>query len=373
MPHGNGRIYKDSSTTPPGGISIADIQAVIVSGKNDIKSLALSSKINPDALFKPYECDGGPENPNFATGGPDGMYGYSIPNTTGHLMDIYNKLWTFNPPVSFGRFDDFDCYNHVPRFSSNPWGLSVTETPSTLYCSFQWGGPAEYVCPRNMALFADCYPAVAIFATGANGDWELRYAVASNTKIGVTNGALIQVVKSGIDLTPGVVGGTVVLVPFISAIYFTETTDIQDLNMRKWNWNYQANQCYFLEGTEPQVAPYTINVTRAATRAASNVIRISGTVTNNTDTAQNVVFYPLFRFYDALEGTGNILFDAMEYTTGVNPLFSQTVQAGATVSWEFFLTNGDGSSLADVLSLLVQMHSPVTSTADTTAITINIS
>lgn len=373
MPHGNGRIYKDSSTTPPRGISIADIKAVINSSKNDIKSLALSSNINPDALFKPFEGAGGPSNPDFASGGPDGMYGYTIPNTTGNLMDIYNKLWTFNPPVSFGRFGDFDRYNHVPRFASNAWGLNVTETSTTLYCSFFWGGPEEFVCPRNMAIFADCYPAVAIFATDSNGDWELRHAEASNTKIGITNGALIQVSKSGIDLTPGIVGGTVVLVPFISAIYFSATTDIQDLNMRKWNWNYKTNQCYYLEGTAPQVAPFTIDVTRVATRVASNVIRISGTVTNNTDTAQSVIFYPLFRFYDALEGTGNVLFDAMEYTAGVNPLFDQTVQAGATVSWEFFLTNGEGSSLTDVLSLIVQMHSPVTSTADTTVITINIS
>ena len=153
MPHGNGRIYKDSSTTPPGGISIADIQAVIVSGKNDIKSLALSSKINPDALFKPYEGDGGPENPNFATGGPDGMYGYSIPNTTGHLMDVYNKLWTFNPPVSFGRFDDFDCYNHVPRFSSNPWGLSVTETPSFV-ATGPWSSSKCRSVSRSFSIFS---------------------------------------------------------------------------------------------------------------------------------------------------------------------------------------------------------------------------
>lgn len=374
MSHSNGRIYKETVGGVKYGISIADIQATIGSSKNDIKALCQDSGINPDSLYKPYEY-ANPFIPGFANGGPDGMFGYTIPNTTGNLMDIYNTMWAFNPPTTWGRLDDFENYDHNPRYANNQWGLTLIETSSTLRCSLTWSGPERFVCPYRMPLFADCYMAVAIFAgynAGGTAGWEFRYADCCQDKIGTVGGALIEIAKTDVDLTPVAQGTPVVLVPFIAQFLFRKTTNIADLNMRKWNINYKYAQFRFVEGTEPEVGPFKINLTRTATRPATFNIRISGTVVNNTNEAQTCVFYPLYRFYDGLDGTGNVLYDAMTYQAGT-PQFNDTLAANETRTWEMFLTNNTGSSLEAVKSVMVQMHSPISSLADTTVIAINIS
>ena len=335
MSHSNGRIYKETVGGVKYGISIADIQATIGSSKNDIKALCQDSGINPDSLYKPYEY-ANPFIPGFANGGPDGMFGYTIPNTTGNLMDIYNTMWAFNPPTTWGRFENYD---HNPRYANYQWGLTLIETSSTLRCSLTWSGPERFVCPYRMPLFADCYMAVAIFAgynAGGTAGWEFRYADCCQDKIGTVGGALIEIAKTDVDLTPIAQGTPVVLVPFIAQFSFRKTTNIADLNMRKWNINYKYAQFRFVEGT------------------------------------QTCVFYPLYRFYDGLDGTGNVLYDAMTYQAGT-PEFNDTLTANETRTWDMFLTNNTGSSLEAVKSVMVQMHSPISSLADTSVIIINIS
>ena len=53
MPHSNGRIYIDTSGTTPVGISIADIQQTLGSGKNDIGGLIRSGKVKWAPKYKP--------------------------------------------------------------------------------------------------------------------------------------------------------------------------------------------------------------------------------------------------------------------------------------------------------------------------------
>jgi len=319
--------------------------------------------INPDALFRPYELST-VDNPSHQVGGPNKDYGRIIPFTRDNLAEIYSELWGFRKPQTWFRILDFENYSHSPRFADNAWGLSLTETSSTFYCNLSWGGPEKFLCPRNMQLFQDCYMAVAILAANAQGNMELRYAVSSTAKISQVSGALIQINKADVNLTPGVIGGTVVLIPFISEYQITATTDKDALNgIGKWNINYKTPQYVYLEGTAPVQAPYHISVT-SLVRVASNVIQIGGVVENNTDQVQNVLFYALYRMYDGLDGTGNIIFDAMTYQSGINPQVSFSLPANGTQSFTMNLTNGQGTSLEAVKSVLFRLHSPSDSSVD---------
>lgn len=372
MPHSNGRIYIDTTTTPHQGIDVqGDIAKVLGRNTGDVGQLCKdvyadgtpANRINPDALFRPYELST-PGNPNQQTGGPNGDYGRIIPFTRDNLIDIYRELWGFRVPQTFFRALDFNEYDHTPRFADNPWGMTLTETSTTFYCNFTWDGPDRFTSPRKMSLFQDCYMSVAIYASDSQGRMELRYAVSSNTKISVVSGALIQIVKSAVDLTPGVIGGTVVLIPFISEYQIAATTNIEDTTgIGKWNINYNSPQYVYLEGTAPVQAPYTIRVT-SLRRVASNVIQIGGTVTNETQSSQNVLFYALYRMYEGLNGTGDVFFDAMTYTSGVNPQMQFTLAAGASQEFTMNLTNGQGTSIEAVQSVLFKLHSPSDSTVD---------
>ena len=106
-----GRIYRETvSGVTYGVVDPSDVGPIIGSSSTDIATLCTHSSINPDALFKPYEHTN-PDNPNFATGGPDGKYGFTIPSGEDYDWrgpSFRNELWEFNPPETWFNLIEFD-------------------------------------------------------------------------------------------------------------------------------------------------------------------------------------------------------------------------------------------------------------------------
>lgn len=334
------KLYVDTSVTPHRGITLSEIERVLgdytcrnAQGRPDLGLLCKSKNINPDSLFKPYEC-AGPINPDFLTGGPDGQYGYNIPMVqSGDVFQLRNALWTFNPPQSMFRALDFSNYHHGVKYAANAWGLSVTETSSTVMCSFDFGGADGLVCPRNMKLFENAYAAVAIYGGDsiAAGLTMLRVQCGS-AEIGSAAGELITVHKSDYDTSCS----TLILVPFISEYHFTDGSDVSAIGTwKKWSFNYKSSQAKDL--ALPPTIRYTPELT--AVLESGYACRITPTLTNNTSNTIMTSAYLLYRLREGLDATGNVLYDAYTYNAGVNP------------SWNGIVLPGDGSLVLNSRSI----------------------
>ena len=108
MPHQDGLIYKNSSSTPKQGVSIADIQQTLGSGKNDIGSLVTSGKVN--AFSKVHPQDVNHIAPASSTERVNMQYGITIPEYLNQSsLSGTNAKWTYKKG-SWYRLDDFDGY-----------------------------------------------------------------------------------------------------------------------------------------------------------------------------------------------------------------------------------------------------------------------
>ncbi len=355
-----GRIYRPTSGGTTYGISTKDVRTILGVTEHNLGGLNIDSHINPDALFKPY--DGSGINDTFLQGGPDGLYGYNIPNTQGHLTDIYRQRWSFNTPSQRGLLlGAFENYNHLVSYNENPWGLTVVDSGTSLYCSFSWGGPAEFVCPKNMAIFQSCYMGVAIYAGSS-----FRYAVTHNDTIGNSTGCLITILKNDVNLVPDTVGEAVVLIPFIIGSQIAATTNIADIiGQTKWNINFRSFQHYTISGSEV-LRDFTFSFESTAIRESGYTILLTVYVTNNGSTAQSTAFYPLWKAYQLVTAGGttykDLLMDRSDYhsSDGSTPSTStSSIAAGATQTYTIRITTAaEGVNTSDIDVLDLRIYSP---------------
>lgn len=134
MAHTNTKIYVDQSTDPDTGISIADIQTVLGSGRNDIGGLITYGNINENSVRKPVRSSG-----LASVAGTEALlaaanYGWEIVQKAAGggtasflntLDNCYNNdipFWKYNKPRGLNgggqgvhewyRFLDFNGYRH---------------------------------------------------------------------------------------------------------------------------------------------------------------------------------------------------------------------------------------------------------------------
>ncbi len=131
MSNQNGRIYIDTSTTPHKGISIADIQTVLGSQRNDIGGLITYGAVNMWARYKPikWSTSGSPvffpqeAHPSDWNKGIDGDYGI-VSNSFSQVSGLYSAIdgdlngWSYVKDGIVFRFRDFDGYYH---YAPNPF------------------------------------------------------------------------------------------------------------------------------------------------------------------------------------------------------------------------------------------------------------
>lgn len=187
MANANGIIYIDTSTTPPQGVEIADIQAVVASSRSDIGALVENGDIQPWAKYKPVrlalldttgqmEEDTANHIMKWKAGAnwwraSDGFCGFAIPAYASAAdLDGETDAWEYERPTGGistqpFRFPDFNLYDHN---SILPFELRLPDY------SIVGGAPIAQIvydpdpATYNLALtdiggFADCYFGVAAF------------------------------------------------------------------------------------------------------------------------------------------------------------------------------------------------------------------
>lgn len=141
MPQANGKIWADVVDGVKRGISLADVALCLGENSLDDKTLCMSPKINPYALYAPRWSDrpglelnkegfrtiqgyggaGAPTSPNQAISYIAVNYGVYVPRVSGlHNSDIWYARqipWTIRRPDanSFGCINHFDGYNHAVK------------------------------------------------------------------------------------------------------------------------------------------------------------------------------------------------------------------------------------------------------------------
>ena len=350
----NGRIYRETvSGVPYGVVDPDDVGPIIGTAATLFDVLCTHPNINPDALFKPYEHPN-PGNPNFYTGGDDGKFGYTIPTSTAGITGaaFWDALWAFNPPQTWFNLTEFDGYNHKVHYEDHPWGMTLTETLSDLKCSFNWYRPSsyasEFVSPKSIPLFQNCYPAVAIIRGSSGSGWELRYVKTSPNAVGSTVGALIEIAQSDFDHTIITTGHSLVLFPFLATQNFAPNgTDNPSMSgVTKYSINYKNKQSVYLDNTGPQHGTFRFTPV-SLTRPSDNTEQIFLTVRveNITGSSTTGAFYPLYKVYKETTQGGvtykDLLMDCSVYDgTHPNRNPSQTFALGAYASAEFTLMLG---------------------------------
>ena len=367
-----GRIFRQTvSGVTYGIIDPSDVGPIIGSTSTDVGTLCTYSAINPDALFKPYKHTN-PGNPSFYTGGADGMYGFTIPNTQNDIKTVSfwgnDAKWSFNSPDTWYNLQEFDGYNHNVRFANHPWGLELIETSSSLMCSFNWDGPSsygsEFVCPKSMNIFQDYYMAVAILV-GSGTTWTFRYAKSHNEKISAANGCLLTIDKTEYDHTLPTTGNSLVLIPFLASANFAAngTTNENSLSgVRKFNINYKSGQFAYIDGTAPQHGTFTFTPL-SISRPNSYQVYLTVRVKNETASTQSGAFYVLYKFYEInVAPYKDLLLDCSIYEAGRNPSQSFSLAAGASADYTLELGGIDGGShgfdATDIDVIDVKIYSP---------------
>ena len=132
MPYSNGRIYVDSSVTPPIGVSIYDIQQALGVSDNSIVNLCQKSQINKFAKWKPFRSNAIKFDSEAArlTAAKAVNFGTNIVSC-GRLTFAanYQNQWSHLAPRGengggqgyneWGRFHDWKDYQH------NKWQLGA--------------------------------------------------------------------------------------------------------------------------------------------------------------------------------------------------------------------------------------------------------
>ena len=192
MAHTTNRIYIDTSVTPNVGVSIADIQAVVGSSRNDIGGLIVNGAIKEWAKYKPTRANG--KNPTdwwkgevksiygSATGGYTFGFSLSEYSTLAAMktaMDGGNFGWVYEKPrgASYGangeyfRFLDFNGYINNATTPFDRFGLADEEFPTIdtypayLYVDFTRTDGS--LGAGDFTLFDDWYFGVAVYGGGS--------------------------------------------------------------------------------------------------------------------------------------------------------------------------------------------------------------
>ena len=146
MPHENGRIYIDKTTTPYRGVSIADVGEVLGSSATDVGNLCINQNINMLSRRKPTMYggfDSGETQAAYGSGGDSTAYAivktvstfstsaYGT-NDVGKLKFVgsgapqFTSAWYLERPVTRFRLLDFNEYLH---YRALPYPATYSRLP----------------------------------------------------------------------------------------------------------------------------------------------------------------------------------------------------------------------------------------------------
>lgn len=134
-------------------------------GKYVLSDMAVSKKINPDSLIRPYEI-GRPYCQNLKSGGDDGQYGYDIPMTSNSsVKDLWQATWADRGrPTSWKSIEMFNGYSHYASYEMYPFKVKLVQAGSAWIAEYECHNEISgSVNPGLMDKFKSYYPAFQIF------------------------------------------------------------------------------------------------------------------------------------------------------------------------------------------------------------------
>lgn len=162
--------YDSTTKVITSPVDTTDVSAALGVSSNDFGVLCSSKKVNPDALFRPYETGAFKyDHELFKKGGEDGLYGYDIPMTQNDTArDLWMKTWADKGrPTAHFRTIMFDGYDHKASFDAYPFGITITKAGSAFVVEYKSSNDMKgQVNPALMEGLKDYYPAFQIFEQG---------------------------------------------------------------------------------------------------------------------------------------------------------------------------------------------------------------
>jgi hypothetical protein len=246
MANSNGRIYIDTSTNPDTGISIADIQTVILSNKNDIGQLCRDANVSMWPKYKPVRYNKWGElteqERKLANYGLDiPAAGYS--SIEAMVAGLASSAWTYLQPRGLKnttlnptsndeqfRFLDFNGYDHNATPPLAPLETPAYRTAPDSTCDLGLGFSRNIVSQTGYLTlddlhvnghsisdsFDEYYFGIAVYYND-----NTRYATTMQEKYGTLSPTLSEIGLSVQDvMVPG--SGTMVyqVIPFFATIPF---------------------------------------------------------------------------------------------------------------------------------------------------------
>ena len=204
MPYKDGRLYIDTSTTPPKGISLLDIAKCIGVGSQDLGTLASHKNNNKWSWHKPVRSKEKGILPHEAFASEDISFGFDITRIYGQglkqLMDNaqVDRDWIYLRPQGginsnpFRTLTDYDGYNHR---AVCPYRLEDNPTSFTSYAPLKGGFNMTFAINRNPD--AEIQITDMAILTGSNGQqlssWKygIAYRESANAPIYMALGSPI--------------------------------------------------------------------------------------------------------------------------------------------------------------------------------------
>jgi hypothetical protein len=174
---------------------------------------------------------------------------------------------------------------------------------------------AEFVSPKAMGIFQDCYLVVAII----EGQNNFLYAQCGNDKVGDATGVYFEIAKAAISLPAS--HGAIVAVPFLAPLTGTALTALKNGitsdyisylgdYLPKYNINYESKQYAYLYGTAPAEG-IVIKALTPSIYESPYTFSIRVRVTNNYNEAKTGAFYPAYIGYKEVTAAGYTYRDMM--------------------------------------------------------------
>lgn len=202
-------------------VDMGDISTALGVDSLDLGILVGFGKVNSDSLIRPYEI-GRPNQTSeeIKAGGDDGLFGYTIPSTTNmNVRDLWMKVWSDNPPITWHHMLHFDGYCHTLYFKDYPFTMRIQQAGSAWVVEYECHNDIEGVVnPGAMNALKTYYPAFQVFEQGSPDTVPASMPVFSWCGSQPTGTGRSGEYLYGMNLEEG---KTYYVIPFLSQYKFT--------------------------------------------------------------------------------------------------------------------------------------------------------
>lgn len=288
------KIYAQNNV----GVSLdADVNYILgLSAWTDLKTAAMSSKVNADSLIRPVPTTATPvDESQLGTWGV--RYGYNFPQlslaktqlTETEAEAIRTSRWQRQSFTSndYAALNHFNGYNHAVRYTDANWGVpQIAASPRSLSIYIPTGNVPDLLSPQNMACFSTWHIGVAVYRKQGS-TWMSHWAACSKAIGEITDGRVNFIIGDDTAGASSAIapGTTYLIVPFLCETAFTSASMA---NVASFPWGSQQTLTMGYSAATPSVVTITTPEETANTATASPFA--AWTTSAHTDVHYEVLF-----------------------------------------------------------------------------------